>query len=105
MDDEELAGEIQEVFLGDMPKQIHGPARRARRGDAPVAERVAHSIKGASANVGGERVRGIALAMEQSARAGDLAAVGARMGDLDTEFGRLRDAMQGDDCSQALGVG
>ncbi len=62
-------------------------------GDAPGAERQAHTIKGASANVGGEALREAAFEMEKAGKAGDLETVRARMAELDKEFGRLKEAM------------
>ena len=94
MDDEDLARTIAEGFLADLPRQIEELRGYLEAGNAPGAERQAHTIKGASANVGGESLRAVAFEMEKAAKAGDLDTVNARMAELETEFDRLRQAMQ-----------
>jgi HPt (histidine-containing phosphotransfer) domain-containing protein len=59
-------------------------------GDAKGAERQAHSIKGAAANVGGERMRSVALSIEDALRTEDLHGVSARVGALQREFDMLK---------------
>jgi PAS domain S-box-containing protein len=93
MDDEDLARSVAEGFLTDIPRQIDTLRGFLAVGDAPGAERQAHTIKGASANVGGEALRAVATEMENAARAGDLNAVRARLAGLVTEFDRLEQAM------------
>ena len=94
MDDEVLAKEVVEAFLNDIPRQIGTLQGCLEAGDAPGAERQAHTIKGASANVGGEALRAVAFEMEKTARAGDLEAVNVRMTELKTQFEKLKQAMK-----------
>ncbi|MBM4341680.1 MAG: Hpt domain-containing protein, partial [Deltaproteobacteria bacterium] len=63
-------------------------------GDAAGAERQAHTIKGASANVGGERLRAVALELEQAGKAGDLESIKTRMDELAASFAELKDSIQ-----------
>jgi len=93
MDDEELARTVVEGFLDDIPRQIAAVKGYLETGDAPGVERQAHSIKGASANVGGERLREVAFELEKAAKAGDLSAAGGHMAELEAQFGRLKEAM------------
>jgi CheY-like chemotaxis protein/HPt (histidine-containing phosphotransfer) domain-containing protein len=95
MNDQELARVVVNGFLEDAPRLIEALRNCLRAGDAPGTIRQAHTIKGASATVGGEALRAVALEMEKAAIAGDVAAVAARLSDLESEFGRLRDAMSG----------
>ena len=90
MDDEDLARKVIEGFLDDIPKQIEVLKGCLEAGDAARAERQAHTIKGASANVGGEALRAVAFEMEKAAKAGDLEAVTARLPELENQFARLR---------------
>ena len=94
MDDEVLAKEVVEAFLNDIPRQIGTLQGCLEAGDAPGAERQAHTIKGASANVGGEALRAVAFEMEKAARAGDLEAANVRMAELKTQFEKLKQAMK-----------
>jgi len=93
MDDEDLARMVVEGFLEDIPRQIATLKGYLETGDAPGAERQAHTIKGASANVGGERLLEVAFEMEKSAKAGDLSAVARQMAELELQFNRLNQAM------------
>jgi len=93
MDDDDLAHTVIDGFLEDIPKQIEALRSYLEAGDMAAALRQAHTIKGASANVGGEALRAAAIEMENAGRAGDLEAVKARLLDIESQFGRLREAM------------
>ncbi len=93
MDDTDLARVVLQGFLGDLPRQIEALRTCLLAGDAPGVVRAAHTIQGASANVGGDALRAVALLLEEAARGGDLLAAGAALPDLEAQFGRLREAM------------
>ncbi len=94
MDDEALAREVSGVFLADTPKRISALRDCLDAGDAKGAELHAHSIKGSSANVGGEILRAAAFALEQDAKAGNLAAGKARLITLESHFADLQQAIK-----------
>jgi HPt (histidine-containing phosphotransfer) domain-containing protein len=90
MGDQRLAAEILNAFFDDMPRQIEKLNDLLKNGDAQTCGRQAHSIKGAAAHVGGERLRQVALEMEKAGDAGDLNAIAARMDSLESRFLELR---------------
>ncbi len=90
MNDEDLAGKILAGFLDDIPRQINSLKSFLNAGDVPGVERQAHTIKGASANIGGERLRAVAFEMEKSAKRGDLSAASAHLADLEEQFDSLK---------------
>jgi len=92
--DEKLMGIMLEAFLDDMPRQIQALKKSVAEGDAHASGRLAHAIRGACASSGGERLREVASEMEIIADTGDLNTVNMRMGELEAEFGALRDAIQ-----------
>jgi CheY-like chemotaxis protein len=94
MGDEELATIIMAGFLEDIPLQIQTLKDYLDAGDAAGVERQAHTIKGASANIGGEALRGLAFGMEKSGKSGDLTAIQERMGELEAAFERLREVLK-----------
>jgi PAS domain S-box-containing protein len=94
--DNELAQIVFAAFLEDIPRQIQSLKHLVKNGDTASSARLAHSIKGASANVGGERLRNVASTMEKAADLGDLQSVVARMGDMELQFDQLRSAMKVD---------
>ena len=95
MGDPELAGIVVAGFLEDAPRQIEALKTSLVAGDVTGAIRAAHTIRGASATVGGEALRAVAWEMEKAGTAGDFGAVSARIPELEAELGRLRDAMSG----------
>ncbi len=94
MNDEELMKTIVGVFLSDMPVQMALLKASLDRGDPSECERLAHSIKGASAGVGGEGFRAAALQMEQASRSGNLNEVKALYPELEMRFEQLKAAME-----------
>ena len=91
--DEELAGEVIEGFLGDLPGQILLLKNSAAAGDARHVEQQAHKIRGASATVGGVALSALAATLEQAARTGDLVVISTRLAELDEQFEALKAAM------------
>jgi CheY-like chemotaxis protein/HPt (histidine-containing phosphotransfer) domain-containing protein len=93
MDDDELAQGILTLFLESTPEQIDSLRRSLDSGDTVAAKRTAHAIKGASSNIGGERLRHVASEMEQAAHAGDLHAAKGHLAELQSQFERLKEAI------------
>ncbi len=89
MGDAALAKEIIAGFLEDMPVQILKLRTFVDSGDLQSAMRQAHTIKGASANVGGELLRMVAATMETAAGSGDRDALSQGFVELEREFGKL----------------
>lgn len=94
MGDEELVKEVIELFLADIPRQIQTLKEFLEDGDVPGSERQAHTIKGASASVCGQRLRQVAFEMEKAARTGDLIAAKTRMFELEAQFDQVKEAME-----------
>ena len=94
MDDEDLARTVIQGFIQDIPLQIKALRGYLDAGDGEKAQRQAHTIRGASANVGGEALRAAAFEMEKAARTGNLNAARAGVDDLEAQFERLKVAME-----------
>jgi CheY-like chemotaxis protein/HPt (histidine-containing phosphotransfer) domain-containing protein len=93
MHDEPLMRTVLETFLLDIPQQISALKGYLDSGDIPSVVRQAHTIKGASANVGGDRLRETAYKIEQAARLGDLLVAARDLPALEAEFDALKQAM------------
>lgn len=93
--DEELVELILDRFLETAPAQLASLRSLLDAGDAAGAERQAHSLKGAAANVGGQRLRRAAFAAEQAARARDLPEAAGQLDEMELEFARFQAAVQG----------
>jgi signal transduction histidine kinase/PleD family two-component response regulator/HPt (histidine-containing phosphotransfer) domain-containing protein len=95
MGDEELAETVIKGFLDDIPIQINKLRQYVNMGDIPGAARQAHTIKGASASAGGERLRAAALETEKILKAGDLETARNSIDNLEAQFVKLRMEMGG----------
>ncbi|MBP8283293.1 MAG: response regulator [Chromatiaceae bacterium] len=83
--DIELAAEIAEVYLGESEHLQTEIAAALERGDAEALRNHAHSIKGATGNIGNEPLHEVAFQLENSGRVGNL----ARGAEVFPEFQRL----------------
>ena len=91
--DKDLARMVMEGFLTDIPHQIQVLKDLVESGDTAGSARQAHWIKGASATVGGERLRKVAAEMEIAAGAGAMDTVADGIADLEAQFLLLRKAI------------
>jgi len=93
--DEEMTREILEAFLEDIPAEMDSLAAAVAVGNAPTVELLAHTIKGAAANVGGEALRSAALRMETAAKNADLSGAQSLLKSIGQEFELLKAAIRG----------
>jgi len=91
--DREAAAEIIQEFLDDAPRQVKALAEAVAAGDAEVVNRQAHTLKGASANVGAEALRQVAYQMEMAGADRDLERAGELLSEAETQLARLQDAV------------
>lgn len=94
-DDREILIEIIGVFLEDLPHMMGEMKKALERDDAGSLELHAHSLKGASANVGGQRVRALAFAIEKAGRAKQLEEAKGLFPALETEVERFGAHLRG----------
>jgi signal transduction histidine kinase/ActR/RegA family two-component response regulator len=69
--DEDLYVELWDLFLDNVPQLMRQLEEALSRRDLPVLERVAHTLKGASVNVGAAAIQRISAQAEQAAKDGD----------------------------------
>ena len=94
MDNQTLAHNICLGYLDDLPKKFMELQGHLEAGDVENTGRVAHSIKGTAANMGGEALRAVALAMEQAGKSGDMEAVRRHLPALEEQTTRLTAAIE-----------
>ncbi|HRZ82754.1 MAG TPA: response regulator, partial [Candidatus Hydrogenedentes bacterium] len=95
-DDKEAMQEVLAQYLASAPGLLARVAECLARGDAAQAGREAHTLKGASANVGAEALAGAAGALESAGRAGDLDALRRLLPGAEQAFARLKALLQED---------
>jgi PAS domain S-box-containing protein len=71
MGDESLMKQVVENFLADMPQQLADIEEAGREGERDAIAKLAHKIKGASANMAAEEMSACAQQLEQAAKEGD----------------------------------
>jgi two-component system sensor histidine kinase/response regulator len=87
--DNKIHDEIIDVFLQDVPKQICELKDAIIRGDAATVQRHAHSLRGASANVGAIRLEEIALLLEEGGERRDMRQASEMLELIRKEFKRI----------------
>lgn len=94
--DGDAVREVLAQYLESAPEQLARIADCMARGDAAQAGREAHTLKGASANVGAEALAEAARALEAAGREGDLDAVARLLPAAEQAFARLKAFLQED---------
>ena len=94
MGDNDLAEKVMNIFLDQTPGQILDIKNALETNDLKCVELLSHSIKGACANIGAERLQAVALQMETQARSGDATHVTSPVDTLQHEFNQLEKAVQ-----------
>ncbi|MEI8044816.1 MAG: response regulator, partial [Verrucomicrobiota bacterium] len=93
--DEALARLLIAGFLDNLPGQIQQlKSLAAGAAGARDAGAQAHKIRGACAVMGGSALAALAGVLEQAGKDGDLAAITARLPEVDAQFAALREALQ-----------
>ena len=86
----DLLNELIEQFLTNVPPQLVVLREAVEAGDAHSVERIAHTLKGSSANMGAKRIGAICAKLEKMGHSEDLAAAPGLISRLEGEFGRVR---------------
>lgn len=90
-DDRAFYRELLDLFLDDARPRLMQLEAALSGGDLTEAASIAHSIKGAAANLAAERVRALAWAIEIRGRAGDGTGLAKLAGELSVELERVAD--------------
>ncbi len=92
--DESLLRPIIDCFLEDLPGQVLTFRTHLSSEQWQEAERSAHLIKGAAANMSGERLRDVAATIEEALRQGRHEVALQRLPDLESECQQLQKRLQ-----------
>jgi HPt (histidine-containing phosphotransfer) domain-containing protein len=88
--DVEFLAELVDEFVADAPRQIASLRAAATTGDAVVARRAAHTLKGTSRTFGAAALAALCQEAEAAAGRGDLAVVVAGVDAIEAEWARVR---------------
>lgn len=93
MGDEELARSILRTFVESIPQQIQQLKISLDENDIAATQLHAHTIKGASANIGGEALRAAALAVEKCTKSGDVNGMRKGLREIEQQYERLNEIL------------
>ncbi len=89
MGDADLVRVVVAGFLNDLPRQLSALRQSLACGDDEEFRRLAHTIKGSTANVGAHRVAAQALVLEMEGILADAAVMASRLASLEAAFQAL----------------
>lgn len=92
--DMELACELAELFISDAAGKMSLLKEAITKEDAVAVERIAHSLKGASANLSAGRVRELAWQLEREGAAGALQDAGGIFSQLEAALKSLEEMLK-----------
>lgn len=88
-DDEDVIKQVIEMFLKDSPKCLNSLAEAIKSANPKHIKMYAHSMKGASIQIGAKRLSDIALKLEHAGRDKDMEHVPAMFNELQDEYSKL----------------
>jgi HPt (histidine-containing phosphotransfer) domain-containing protein len=93
MGDRKLAEDIMKEYLTDMNEQLRKLKVECNESELETLHRLAHTVKGASANVGATKVQKTAFLAEQAAVAGDRTEYIRLVSEIDAGFSELKSVL------------
>jgi HPt (histidine-containing phosphotransfer) domain-containing protein len=86
----ELVPRFTSMYIDSVTTGLENLRKAILAGNADDVHRQAHTIKGASANIGAERVRGCAIRLDELARSGEISGAPELLNEIETEFEQFR---------------
>jgi len=91
--DEDICQEIIGIFLQDMPGQIEFLENTINKNNPALVDRQAHTLRGASGNVGAVSLQDAAMHLEEAGKKGDLSRAAEMLNTIKKEFEKVKKAM------------
>ena len=91
--DQELLSEMVNLFVEDAPNLLAAMREALQKGDMPVLERSAHSLKGAASNLSAQPAAAAAFQLEKDAKQTNAEAAKASLLAVEKEMDRLLPAL------------
>jgi HPt (histidine-containing phosphotransfer) domain-containing protein len=89
-DDKDFFKEMVGEFLSYVPEQVKAIEEAVKSEDAESVQKNAHSIKGAAGNLSAEKLKTVALTIENMGREGDLSGAASQIDILKSEIEALK---------------
>jgi HPt (histidine-containing phosphotransfer) domain-containing protein len=85
----DIVAEVIELFIDDSRRRVAAMGAALERGDAVALGHDAHGLKGSSANVGANRLRGLCEAVERLGKSKTLDGAAELLGELEREYAKV----------------
>jgi HPt (histidine-containing phosphotransfer) domain-containing protein len=85
----DVLGEILSLFLDEVPRKIATLRAAVTSGDAVEVQRIAHSLKGSTGNIGARAMYDVCRQLDDRAKSGEVARLQPLVDALDAEYGRV----------------
>jgi CheY-like chemotaxis protein len=86
----DILNELIRLYLKEVPPELEALREAAQMGEPQSVERIAHTLRGSSANIGALRMEALCAELEEMGRSEELAAALGQISRLQEEFGRVR---------------
>jgi two-component system sensor histidine kinase/response regulator len=90
----EMLSELGQMFFDDARSSLATLRKALEEGDASTVERVAHTLKGSSGNMGAPRMASLCAKLQDAGASGDLSSSSELLERLEVEFERVRPALE-----------
>ena len=90
----DILTELVDIFVEDVEPRLAALREAVASGDTDGVERAAHTLKGSSGNMGARRMSEIASGLQDAGTSGDLSGAESLLGDLESEYARVKPALQ-----------
>jgi HPt (histidine-containing phosphotransfer) domain-containing protein len=88
--DSDLLSELTQMFFEEVPDRLFALREAVDRGDGQTIQRVAHTLKGSSGNMGAKLMSRICLDLENAGESNDFSTAAGLLEALEEEFDRVR---------------
>jgi len=85
----DVLSEILNLFLDEVPKKIHTLRAAVTAGDAVQVQRIAHSLKGSSGNIGARAMYDVCRQLDDRARSEEMSRLQLLADVLDREYAKV----------------
>jgi HPt (histidine-containing phosphotransfer) domain-containing protein len=93
-DETDIVAELAGMFLEDARPRLSALEEAVQNDDAPAVERLAHTLKGSSGNMGARGMSALCARLEDAGASGDLSQSFRLLERLKEEFGRVDRAFE-----------
>ncbi|HEX2739117.1 MAG TPA: PAS domain S-box protein [Rubrobacter sp.] len=88
--DSDLLSELADVFVEEVPDMLDTLREAIEKGDARAVQRIGHTLKGSSGNMGAKRMSRLCLDLEHAGESNDIPAAARLLEALREEFDHFR---------------